>query len=957
MRHKKRDFRIAFPWILIVFVFFLSFNVAFAHEENSLAESEAPDKISVTKLDEELEKREASGNTTSTDRVEYVDANGNPIPGAPTRIEFGDIKDHQELQIPDKHYDFKSAKVNDKECVYIGKYNDVIYYSTDGVIAVKLEEGQKLTMTYQEYYYVTIREELPEKCEPGKIVQKNGSLDVPLDISKKIRVEAGKDWIISVTPGKDSTVLSKPADTKKRFKIASVETDKGGAITRTAGDEYGATYKVGIKQDDTVVITYTDEGVYRVTINTKDNAGNEYINIEHSTAKGWVYLEGQDKLIWTYTKSNYGLEGYAIEMPKFHTKRGYRIVHMVMNGATLLTDGVSSQMEVPLEPGTTLATSTGGAVVKTEMVEQYTTNRGDEKDCSYEYGIVLENRVGSKVGEWKDYNFNIAPYDLSKQTLTVRLSTDGRRSGRGIDAVMWDPDAKKLVPVKDNDALEMSPVGEGILTLKKRRVRIFFAKAKPGYYSITAQYAHPHGKDTTTGSESNAACGNISTMDADSLGKDRRYYVYNDTWEEAKTAASAAGYTVFVAYAGVKITGDESRELFGALFSDYSEDLYVHYNSGAGMGVLPGNAVVKNIPDNPETNKSGIPMHSYGKNPDTNEGTRGMGTTFVMGEDWPEPTCEGYEFIGWKLKNRSGKLSDEIYSHGDLFTISEANYGFANNTNLPLCSWTNKTGYQIVAQWKKKDIRKVTVNHWLKKPDGTENVEKKTAGTVTFAKDNETLIIIGKPEPDGTFPGYIFDNDDKRNTLTKAVANDSSTGPIELNLYYKPTSLTVSKVVPKEDYDVSPERDFNFTIKATTPDGTPAEKSKIYDGQVYIRKGTEGSWGSLTFTDNKATFKLKKGESVEMGCLPNGWTYTVTEDAPGNNYTAHYKIDGGVEKDGYAAEFTMKNGIGKIEFINRSTIAHPETGISFNSGAWTLMLMMALLICIGGITYFRKYKK
>ena len=39
----------------------------------------------------------------------------------------------------------------------------MLYYSTDGVIAIKMEDGQKVTMTYQEYYLVTIKEELPTK--------------------------------------------------------------------------------------------------------------------------------------------------------------------------------------------------------------------------------------------------------------------------------------------------------------------------------------------------------------------------------------------------------------------------------------------------------------------------------------------------------------------------------------------------------------------------------------------------------------------------------------------------------------------------------------------------------------------------------------------------------------------------------------------------------------------------
>ncbi len=115
---------------------------------------------------------------------------------------------------------------------------------------------------------------------------------------------------------------------------------------------------------------------------------------------------------------------------------------------------------------------------------------------------------------------------------------------------------------------------------------------------------------------------------------------------------------------------------------------------------------MNNIPYNQETNNQNKPMQSYGENPSTYKGARGMGTTFVMGESYPEPTCEGYEFVGWKLKDRSGKLSDTLYKHGDLFTIAEDNYAYANNTDLPLCSWNNESGYQIVAQWKKNRYEK-----------------------------------------------------------------------------------------------------------------------------------------------------------------------------------------------------------------------------------------------------------
>ena len=107
---------------------------------------DAPEQMSVQSLEEELLAVAENGEEVSTDRVAYVDVNGNPIAGAPSVIKFGAIADHKELSIEGRHFEFKSAKVAGKNCVYIGKYNDTIYYSTDGVIAIKLDDTQKLTM-------------------------------------------------------------------------------------------------------------------------------------------------------------------------------------------------------------------------------------------------------------------------------------------------------------------------------------------------------------------------------------------------------------------------------------------------------------------------------------------------------------------------------------------------------------------------------------------------------------------------------------------------------------------------------------------------------------------------------------------------------------------------------------------------------------------------------------------
>ena len=927
-------------------------------------ELNVPESISVQSLDEALQLSVANGdeNATSTDRVEYVDVNGNPIAGAPSVIGFGAIADHKELSIEGRHFDFKSAKVDGKNCVYIGKYNDTIYYSTDGVIAIKLDDTQKLTMMYQEYHLVSIKEVVPDSCTPGTITKKNGSLDAPLDISNQIRVNAGENFIISVTPGTDTAKANNPK--AKRFIIESVVSQEGTTITKENGNENKATYSINFVKDDTITITYKEQSIYRIFINTKDINGEEYINIAHSEKNGWQYLKDQDKIMWTFTPDDvYEMSGYNLDIPAFHTNRGYRVIHMVVNGTSIQASPESGVSEVPISKGDSVSSDPGKLSLITKMTDSYTTTRGDEKNCSYEYKMDLKVRTG----KFEDYNFTLVPYkeERGKQAVTVRLYTNQTRSGEGLDVVMWDYEKQELVPVQDNETIDMDPVKYNGTTT--RQVRIFFAKPKAGYEfvdglqsAVGVMYGQPHGDNPVgDGKKNDANAGTIDAMTATSLIRgDNSFKIYDDQWQAAQKAAKEKGYTRYLAWGGAKpLLTDNDWRLYSASFMVASSSLYVHYNSGAGMGVLPKSADVKNIPDNPETRSyNKTPMHSYGKNLETGKGARAIGTTFIMGEGWAEPTCEGYEFIGWKLKNKDGKLSQETYSNGKLFTISDENYGYANNTNLPVFASKNYTGYQIVAQWKKVDTKKVEVKHWLKVPDGTVQLGKTTAGTISFATENESVNAYAKPEANGTLQGYVFDTKDPRNELEKEVKNDSSSDTITLNLYYKPTVLKVSKTVT--GYNMEPNRSYEFTIKVVPPSGTDASTATITDGQIFIKKGTDDKVNNLTFTNNKATFNLAKDESVDISCLPTGWTYTVTETDPGKNYKTSYKLNDRDATDGREAEFiTSTTGNDEIVFTNASTVAPPETGRTFYDSEWILLLIVILVISAGGMTFLRKMKK
>ena len=906
--------------------------------------SDVPEEISVQSLEEAVQEIDAKGEASSTNRVEYVDAKGTPINGAPATIAYGNISEHKALSIDGRHFDFLSAKVNGKDCVYIGEYNGVLYYSTDGVIAIKMEDGQKVTMTYQEYYLVTIKEELPTNCKPGTICTKKGSEDVPVETNKQIHVNAGEDWVVSVTPGAPNN--------KKRYKITSVTSQNGANITKNAGDDYGATYAIRFQKDDTITVTYDAEGVYRITINTVDNNGFEYINIAHSEKNEWKYLPEQHKLVWTYTEDQVKYDG-SIDLPKFHIKRGYRLVHMVLNGETVAA--ADSNKEVPDGVGSDRGVKghAGKLIVNAQITNEYTKNRGDETGCSFEYSF----NVQCTDGGCRDLDFDLAPYQTGQQVLTVRLKTDNRRSGEGIDVVMWDPDQNKLVPMRDNDTVNMDPVGkEAAVTLKKRQVRIFFAKPKPGYRFAGegVDSAQPSGGVNTEGGKSRAAVGDLNNMNATSLGEIGEFQVYDEIWEAAKNAASSAGYEKFLAFAGEKTTHNTDWELYAGYFMSAKKSIYVHYNSGAGEGVLPADAVVKNIPYNEELDtEKNQPMQSYG--------IRGMGSTFLIGEGWPEPTCEGYEFLGWKLRltpfpsfgTPQYQYSDKLYQHNEVFRISEENYEFAANRDLPVSIWNNEMGYQIVAQWKKADTKTVSVEHYLKQPDGKEYLAKTTVGSILFSEEQDTFTIFGNPEPDGTFPGYVFDKEDSQNQTKVIIKKDEISDNYVLKVYYKPTVLTVSKTV--KGYTLDANKAFTFTIQAKAPFGTDVSASIIQDGQIYIRK--EGKIEKLTFTNNKATFTLKDKESVDISCLPMGWTYTIEEADPGGNYKTTYQKNEESVVDGRNLSFIMDKESEDIKFVNASKVAPPVTGKTVQNNSFILLLVLVFGVGIVSFGFFKRMKR
>lgn len=137
------------------------------------------------------------------------------VEGAPTTIELGKISDHTEITIADKNYEFKNAKVSDEDCVFIGQYENYIYYSTDGNIAKKLTAEQLLVMTYSESKN-SVNEEIEQvatedtnKSEKSteQIIDNEGGTEQPeeLNVPESISVQSLDEALqISVANGDEN---------------------------------------------------------------------------------------------------------------------------------------------------------------------------------------------------------------------------------------------------------------------------------------------------------------------------------------------------------------------------------------------------------------------------------------------------------------------------------------------------------------------------------------------------------------------------------------------------------------------------------------------------------------------------------------------------------------------------------------------------------------------------------
>ena len=182
-------------------------------------------------------------------------------------------------------------------------------------------------------------------------------------------------------------------------------------------------------------------------------------------------------------------------------------------------------------------------------------------------------------------------------------------------------------------------------------------------------------------------------------------------------------------------------------------------------------------------------------------------------------------------------------------------------------------------------------------------IEYTKPGTYTYMiteqSGDETALTFSK----ATYRATVTVTDDgagKLSAKTKVAqltddAGDAVERTVEAAVFTN-TAKTGSLIVKKTVVGGDSQREFGFTVALTDGDGEPVSGT--------FGKGEH----AVTFTDGKATFKLKDGEEKAITGLPVGVHYTVAEDAVEGYTTTAEGAEGTVTEDGALAAFTNTYG-------------------------------------------------
>ena len=332
------------------------------------------------------------------------------------------------------------------------------------------------------------------------------------------------------------------------------------------------------------------------------------------------------------------------------------------------------------------------------------------------------------------------------------------------------------------------------------------------------------------------------------------------------------------------------------------------------------------------------------------------------------------EKIKWDLKNSTPEINGNTYTYKLHYRVriknelSDFEEGTSYKTNgVTTLNYVVKTNNsskngtidfprpEVKAYLGKLEFNKLT-NYGNKPLEGTKfeiyhsddcpclNERRHMAGDFKMTStSNSTGKVIFDRIPSGhkykIHEVYTDEYHEVDNTINDVEVNYGvTTSPLkdgQVVNTYKKRNLTIKKFVEGVDTNQEFTFEINAKYKGNNLEGTYTVIRKVDNKQT-----TE----NITFSNGKATIKLKDKEQITIKDLPYGTTYIVKElDTDG--FIVKYQVNGGVIEIYDAKKqksYTLNDNM-EIKFTNVSGYELPATG---SSGMLILIIMGSLLLAV-----------
>lgn len=281
----------------------------------------------------------------------------------------------------------------------------------------------------------------------------------------------------------------------------------------------------------------------------------------------------------------------------------------------------------------------------------------------------------------------------------------------------------------------------------------------------------------------------------------------------------------------------------------------------------------------------------------------------------------GFKMTFWK--------SEDVATAGAANAINRERTYYADFTNgSTVSSLTNTTNKNIEIDLTQLGINKVG-KYYFK----IQEVAGNKAG-VTYDGHTRVLLVSAVNDVDADkklssnndikFYAALYELGEDGETLGNKIGGSDAFENSYGTSTSKIAKITLSKEVRGEFADREREFTFNIVFKPAT-----GKTKDDYVGATVVKNGTAETWaidGSVTHT-----VTLKHGDTFVINNLPEGVTYTITEDFKDRNWTTTIGSD----------ETTVATGTihedATVEYVNKHN-GVPDTGVILDNAPYMLML-------------------